>query len=116
MFSSHENVETLAQLFAKAKEYAKMQGEYIKLDVAEKGVRLLKAVALCLVVILLALPILLFLSIALAHAIAPWTGLVGAYAIIALCYIAGLLIVFANRKRWIERPLVRFLTSMLLGE
>ena len=116
MYSSEKNVETLAQLFEKAKSYAKMQGEYIRLDVTEKSARLLKVAALCLCVILLALPILLFLSLTLAHALVPCIGVVGAYAIVAAVYILLLIIVFANRKRWIERPLVRFLSSLMLDE
>lgn len=116
MYSSDQNVETLAQLFEKAKRYAKMQGEYVRLDVTEKAARLLKVAALALCVILLALPILLFLSLVIAHAIMPWVGTVGAYALVAACYIILLIVVFANRKRWIERPLVRFLSSVMLNE
>ena len=37
-----------------------------------------------------------------------------AFAIVAAVYLLVLLLVVINRRRWIERPLVRFLASMLM--
>jgi positive regulator of sigma E activity len=116
MFSSDQNVETFVQLFEQTKSYLKMQGDYVRLDLTEKMVRLLKALALFLLVLIFTLPVLLFLSLALAHAIASLTGMIGAYAIIAAVYSALMLLIFIKRKSWIERPLVRFLSSILLKD
>ena len=42
MLSSDKNVETIAQLIEAMKHYLGLQTEYVKLDVIEKVVRLLK--------------------------------------------------------------------------
>ena len=40
MFSSDKNVESIAQLVESVKSYVGLQGEYLKLDVIQKVVRL----------------------------------------------------------------------------
>ena len=46
----------------------------------------------------------------------PLAGTVGAFAIIAAVYLVILLLFIVFRKRWIERPLVKFLASLLLSK
>ena len=115
MFSNDQNIETISQLVDVLKHYIGLQSEYVKLDVIEKVVRLLTAAALALVLALLVIFILLFLSVAGAHALMPSTGTVGAYAIVAGCYLLLLVLVIIKRKSWIERPLVKFLANLLLN-
>lgn len=93
-----------------------MQAEYVKLDAVDKCVRLLKVGAVLLISLLLILPIAGFLSLALAHVLAPLTGTAAAYCIVALVYVVLLAVFFYHRKQWIERPLVRYLTSLLLND
>ena len=53
MLSSDKNVETIAQLIEVLKHYLGLQTEYLKLDVIDKVVRLLKAATLALIFILI---------------------------------------------------------------
>lgn len=115
MFSNDQNIETISQLVDVLKHYIGLQSEYVKLDVIEKVVRLLTAAALALVLALLVIFILLFLSVAGGHALMPCTGAVGAYAIVAGCYLLLLVLVIIKRKSWIEKPLVKFLANLLLN-
>ena len=66
MFSNDRNVESIAQLVEVLKHYIGLQSEYVKLDVIEKVVRLITALAITLTVILFLLIILIYLSFALA--------------------------------------------------
>ena len=115
MFSNDRNIETSGQLAEAVKHYVGLQREYMKLDVIEKVVRLITAITLTVVLALLVIFILLFLSVAGAHALMPCTGTVGAYAIVAGCYLLLLVLVIIKRKSWIERPLVKFLANLLLN-
>ena len=47
MFSSDKNVETIGQLVEVLKHYIGLQSEYMKLDVVDKVVRLITAIAIC---------------------------------------------------------------------
>ena len=114
MFSTDQNVETIGQLAEALRHYVGLQTEYVKLDVVEKVVRLLTVATMTIVLSVLLVMVAIFASFALAHALAPYTGQAWAYAIVAAVYLLLLLLVVVNRKRWIERPLVRFLASMLM--
>ena len=115
MLSSDKNVETIAQLVETLKNYIGLQKEFVKLDVIEKVVHLVTAVAIAIVFILLGGAVLFYLSFAVIHWLAPYTGLAMAYFIVAVAFLILIIFVFANRKAWIEQPLVRFLTSTLLN-
>ena len=53
MLSSDKNVETIAQLVEVLKHYLGLQKEYVKLDIIDKVVRLLTAMALAVIFFLL---------------------------------------------------------------
>lgn len=114
MFSNDKNIETIAQLAESLKHYIGLQSEYVKLDVVEKVVRLLTAFAIAIVTLFLVLFVLICLTIAGAHALIPCVGVVGAYSIVAGIYLIILIMFLLNRRRWVEKPLVRFLAGILL--
>lgn len=114
MFSNDKNIETIAQLAESLKHYIGLQSEYVKLDVVEKVVRLLTAFAIAIVTLFLVLFVLICLTIAGAHALTPCVGVVGAYCIVAGIYLLILIMFLLNRRRWVEKPLVRFLAGILL--
>ena len=114
MFSNDQNIETIAQLAEVVKHYLSLQTEYVKLDVIEKIVRLITALTLIVVIGLIALLVTIFLSFALAFALASFTGNALAFVIVALLYLALLAVVVANRTKWIERPVVKFLATLLM--
>ena len=115
MLSSDKNVESIAQLVESVKSYVELQGEYLKLDVIQKIVRLATALTLTFVFLLLTISFLFYLSFACVYWLVPFTGTALAFLIIALFFLALLFIVFVNRKNWIERPLVRFLADVLIN-
>ena len=110
MFSNDHNIETIAQLVDTVKHYIKLQTEYARLDIVEKSVRIITAVAIAAL-----FGFLTYLSFAAAYALIPCTGTVAAFAIVAAFYFIILVLFLIFRKQWIERPLVKFLASLLLG-
>ena len=115
MFSSDKNVESIAQLVESVKSYVGLQGEYLKLDVIQKVVRLVTALTLAIVLLLLGIAFLFYLSFACVYWLEPLTGTALAFFLVALVFLMLLILVFFNRKPWIERPLVRFLADVLLN-
>lgn len=115
MFSSDKNVESIAQLVESVKNYVGLQGEYLKFNAVEKVVRLTTALTLAIIFIIIGVAILFYLSFALIYAMEPLTGMALAYLIMALLFLLLLIIVFIKRKSWIEGPLVRFLSEILLN-
>lgn len=115
MFSNDHNIETIAQLVDTVKHYIKLQTEYARLDIVEKSVRIITAVAIAALLGFLTALMLIYLSFVAAYALIPCTGTVAAFAIVAAFYFIVLVLFLIFRKQWIERPLVKFLASLLLG-
>lgn len=116
MFSTDKNIETIADLIEVLKEYIGLQTKYLKLDVIDKIVRLLTALAMVATLSILLFLGLIYLSFAAAFALAPFIGEAFAFAIIAGIYFVILLMFVTFRKRWIEKPLVKFLASLLMQD
>lgn len=114
MLSSDKNVESIAQLVESVKNYVGLQGEYLKLDAIQKIVRLVTALTLTIVLLLLGIAFLFYLSFACVYWLEPLTGTALAFFLIAIFFLALLILVYLNRRTWIERPLVRFLADVLL--
>ncbi len=115
MFSNDKNIETIGQLVETLKHYVKLQGEYVRLDVVEKTVRLMTVITMTVIVLLLIILMMVYLSFAAASALAPVVGQACGYLIVAGAYLVLLLLFLTFRKQWIERPLVSFLASILLS-
>lgn len=115
MFSNDQNVETIAQLVEVLKHYIGLQSEYVKLDVIEKVVRLLTAIAIVTMLALLLIISLIYFSFAAAYALSDCVGLSGAFCIIGGFYFILLLVFILFRKPLVEKPLVRFLASLLMS-
>lgn len=116
MFSNDKNIETIGQLVEVFKHYIGLQNEYLRLDVIEKVVRLITALFIAAAVALLLLIIFIYLSFAAAYAMAPSVGLPAAFCIVAAFYVVVFLLFLAFRKRWVEKPLVRFLADLLMKQ
>lgn len=115
MISSDKNVETLTQLIEILKHNIELRTEFLKLDVTARVVRLLAAATLAALFFLILLAVILFVSMAAVVWLAQYWGMATALAAAAAFYIAVLILVYACRKSWIERPLVKFLSDVLLG-
>lgn len=115
MFSSDRNVETITQLIEMVKHNVELRKEYAKLDIVEKVVRLFSAAALALTLTFISIIILLFVSAAVAVWLSSFIGLTWSLLAIAGFYFVLLILVYGSRKSWIERPLVKRLSRMLLN-
>lgn len=115
MLSSDKNVETIAQLAEVVKDYIGLQAEYLKLDVIDKLVRLLKALALVAFFFLIIMAVVLYLSLAVAFWLSAYVGYVAAFTIVGALHLLLFLLLMLKSKAWIERPLVRFLSELFFG-
>lgn len=114
MFSNDRNISMIERLITVFKHYIGLQNEYLRLDVIEKIVRLITGLLIFSILFLFIVIILIYLSFAAAYAIAPQTGYPAAFCIIAAFYIFIFILIFSFRKKWIERPLIKFITSLLM--
>lgn len=114
MFSSDRNIETIGELMEELKHYVGLQGEYLKLDVVDKVVRLITALIMGVILLGLLGAALIYLSFAAALALQPVVGASCAFLIIAALYLFVLLLFIIFRHQWIERPLVRLLAGILM--
>ena len=116
MFSTDKNIETIAQLIEIVRHYIGLQSKFLKLDVIDKIVRLLTALIMVAVLSVLLFIGIIYLSFAAVYALEPLMGIAAAFACVAGAYFFVFILFIAFRKQWIERPLVRFLASMLMQE
>lgn len=117
MFSNDNNVETLAQLIERLRHYIGLQTEYIKLDVIEKVVHICTAIAIFFAIVGLFSLALIYFSFAAAYALQTLVGsLVYAFLLVGGSYILLLILIIIFRHRFIERPLVKFLASLLTSK
>lgn len=116
MFSTDKNIETIAELIEVIRHYIGLQSKYVKLDVIDKIVRLLTALIMVAALTILLFLGLIYLSFAAVYALQPLLGTAAAFACVAGIYFVIFVLCIAFRKRWIERPLVRFLASLLMQE
>lgn len=114
MFSNDKNVETIGQLVETIKHYIGLQSEYMKLDVVDKVVRLLTAITITIALLSLLGIALIYLSFAVAYALGEIVGTAWGFCIVAAFYLILLFLFVLFRHQWIEKPLVRFLASILM--
>lgn len=114
MFSTDQNVETIGQLVEVLKRYIGLQKEKLELNIIEKVVRLITVLTLTFVLSLLLLLALIYISFAAAYALSSALGMVGAFAMVAGFYLLVFVLLIMFRKQWIERPVVKFLASLLI--
>ena len=116
MLSSDKNVESLTQLIEKLKEYLELKGAYLKIDALDKTDKLLSALCVTVITLILVVAVLFYFSFAIVYWLEQYVGMAGAFAIMGAVFLLLLILVGYNKKAWIERPLVRLLTNILLSE
>lgn len=114
MLFSNRNIDTFGQLAEVIKHYIGLQTQYLKLDVIEKVVRLITALALVLVMGVILFFILVYLSFTVILALTPLIGMLYASVCVTTIFVLLLALVWIFKQQWIERPVVRFLTRILL--
>lgn len=114
MFSNSNNVETIGQLIEELKRYVELKGNFLKLDIIERLVRLITAGVLVVIISVLFLAMLFYMTLCLAYAIIPYLGAVATFGIFAATSLVILILTILLRKLCIEKPLVKFLAKLLL--
>lgn len=114
MFSNDKNIETIGQLIESIKHYIGLQTKYAKLDVIEKTVRLLTALAMVAILSTLLMLALIYASFAAAYALATAIGSTAAFCVVSGVYLSAFVLCILFRKQWIERPLVKLIAGILM--
>lgn len=110
MFSSDKNIDIIGRLIETVRHYVGLQSEYLKLGAIDKTVRLIIVAVMALIIIL----VLIFLSLAATVAIAGAVGYGWAFCIVGAFYFVAFIIFLLFKKQLIEKPLVKFLTTLLM--
>ncbi len=114
MFSSDKNIGIVVRLVEILRHYIGLQGEYVKLSAIEKVVRLVTALIIVAVLALIIVLVLVFLSFSVVAFLAEYIGQAWANMLVAFFYFVAFLVFVAFRKSLIEKPLVKFLTNLLM--
>lgn len=113
MISSDKNVETIARLVDSLKDWAGTKAEYLKIDAADKGVRILSALIFVMLFLFFFFSITILVAIAIAIGISSYTGMAWAFLIMATVYVILFLLLIIFRKQWVVNPLVKFFSLII---
>lgn len=114
MISNDKNIERIADFVEEVKHWISLRSDYTKLDIIDKVVRILTALTLTFVFLILLLLILIYSSFAVAYALADIYGNMPlAFCSVSLFYLLMLFAFYIKRHAWIEKPLIKFLVSVL---
>lgn len=114
MFSTEKNIEQIALLIEKFKDYIKLETDFLKFNVVEKAVRLLTAMFVSTITFVLSIIAVFYLSLALSAFLEPIVGLFFSYLIIAGFFVLLLIIGLIFRKALIEKPILKLLCSIFM--
>ena len=116
MFSNDQNIETIAQLVEVLKRYIATKSDLWRIDITEKIVKLFTIMAMFFTLSFILVLVLIYLSFTIAYALSTFIGLSFAFLTVTGVYIFIFLLCILNRRRWIERPLVRILADLLIDK
>ena len=114
MFSNDRNIENIARFVEETKDWFDLKVKYTRLSTVDKVVRIITALILAIVLTIIFVLFLLFLSVAASIFVG---GLLDSQPLGFLCigtiYLILLVFVISARHSLIEKPLVRFLMSII---
>lgn len=113
MISSDKNVEAIAKLVDSLKDWVGTKAEYLKIDAADKGVRILSALIFIMLFLFFMFSISILVAIALAMGLSSYIGMAWSFLILAVFYLIVFLLLVIFRKRWVVNPLVKFFSLMI---
>ena len=116
MFSNDQNIETIAELVEVLKRYIATKSDLWRIDITEKIVKLFTIMAMFFTLSFILVLVLIYLSFTIAYALSTFIGLSFAFLTVTCVYIVIFLLCILNRRRWIERPLVRILADLLIDK
>lgn len=115
MFSSNHNIDKIYSILVDLKKYIELKGEFLQIDLVCKLSKIFTFVVAVTVISIILVLAIFFTSIVVAEFISSFFScrLIG-YGIIALLYFIMALVVYLNRKRWIERPVTNYIGNLFL--
>ena len=116
MFSSDHNIETLSQLIEALKEYFSLQKDYMQVNIIEKIVKLLTVLLLFIILAFIFTFVIVLLSLAAVAWLCESTSLSipMSFCTVALVHLLVFITVYCKRVTWIQRPLVKLFTDILI--
>lgn len=114
MFSSDKNINAIGKIVETLRHYLRLQGEYMRLSAIDKTVRLVTALIIVAALSLIIILVLIFLSLAITVALACLVGYGWAFLIVGVFYFVAFIVFLLFKKQLIEKPLVKFLTALLM--
>lgn len=114
MATTEDSATTFRSISDAASRYIKLLVEDTRLSVAEKLTRMFSAIALCALLTIISTVALVFISIAVALALAEALDPLWSFIIVAGFYIALLVILVCCRTSLIVTPIARFISRLLL--
>lgn len=113
MMSSDKNVDLFVQLLESLKKWVGVKAELLKIDAADKGVRIIAGLIFVMLFMFFLFSMSILLSLALAAVISSYTGLAWSFVIMAVVYLVFFLAMIAFRKTLVVNPLVKFFSLLL---
>ncbi|MBP1637544.1 MAG: hypothetical protein H6Q18_333 [Bacteroidetes bacterium] len=112
MTNKSESVNSFTQLFSEVKDYVKLQGEYVKIELVEKMTKLIATLLFIIIALVLVMGLLFYLLFSLAYALAPSLGFIASFGIISGIYLVLLAVLMLFRKQLIVNPLLRMIVNL----
>ena len=117
MFSNDQNIEYIAQFVEEVKRWFDLRTKYTRLTVVDKIVRIITSLILIMAISVILVLFLFFVSYAAANFLGQvFESVPLGFLLVGCVYLLLLIIVYNARHALIERPLVRFLMSILAEE
>ena len=117
MFSNDQNIEYIAQFVEEVKRWFDLRTKYTRLTVVDKIVRIITSLILIMAISVILVLFLFFVSYAAANFLGKvFESVPLGFLLVGCVYLLLLIIVYNARHALIERPLVRFLMSILAEE
>jgi hypothetical protein len=114
VFSNDQNIEYIAQFVEEVKRWFDLRTKYTRLTVVDKIVRIITSLILIMAISVILVLFLFFVSYAAANFLGKvFESVPLGFLLVGCVYLLLLIIVYNARHALIERPLVRFLMSIL---
>lgn len=101
-------------LVATVTRYIKLLIEDTRLNAAEKLTQLLSAVALCSILVTIALVMLVFISLGVSMLITESLGMHWAFLIVAAVYAVLIAVIYLCRESLFVNPIARFISRLII--
>ncbi len=109
--------DNFQRLFTDAKDFVKLQADYLKVVSVEKITVLVSSLLVILVSLIFSMGIVFYLFFTLAYFLAPFVGgLAVSFGIITLIYVLLLVLLLVFRKKLIFNPVLRLLFQLIYGD